>query len=174
MKKILQLSLLIIISSCSTINYYRVPNLKGWSQNTRNQGEEFIDSLTRSGVDTIVAYFNGCTSCIRGVDEDYYVFWQDKGNSFAQIFPSCGKSKSMRTPTINFTYFYSKIKFIKNEDLLIPPQHISSGRNLYLYINIAGNKIDFWKREYELDYNPDSIHTILIDKIRSYLYDFKW
>ena len=117
MKYIFYISLSLILSSCLTNNYYSVAVKH---LDSRVIGEKIIDSLRVSEVDTILGYYDGCSGCLLGASNTYYIFWIKNQKSFVTKVNDYSTYPHFKSSGLPFEYISSIIVPLQNEKLIEP------------------------------------------------------
>jgi len=135
--------------------------------NPIEEGEKYIKELQAMGVDTIISYFDGCSGCIPGLTQDYYIFW-DSGKKWHL------KKINQYTEFQEITGYSPPINFIRNNFKNIESEKLKNNHGELSHypfddIRIILNEIDI---EYSVSasvyfQNELAKRIILIDKIRS-------
>jgi hypothetical protein len=154
--------------SCSAIRYSTV---YVEHIDSRAEGDRFIDSLRTSGLDTIIGYYDGCSGCIQGVEKPYYIFW-DSGNiwhltkitKYSRFNQITGYS-----PPINF--LFENLSTIENNNLNAPKFEMCHFNYEVVRIILDDKEINYKIKDSEKWNNESSPRVMLIDKIRSTLFD---
>ncbi|MBL7888431.1 MAG: hypothetical protein JNL24_02700 [Bacteroidia bacterium] len=168
MKRLLQLLILILLTGCSMSKYYTVfvEHI-----DSRAEGDRFIDSLKAAGQDTIIGYYDGCSGCIQGLEKPYYIFW-DSGNKWHLTkFTKYSRFNQITgySPPIKYTSEY--FETIDSLKLTVPEFEMSHFPYDVVRIVLNGKEINYEIKDYEKWNNESAPKVILIDKIRSKLFD---
>lgn len=148
-----------------------------------NQGDLrwLTDSLNRQGIDTIISYYQGCASCMCGVQERTYVYWVKNGK-FNIAIPSVQQVKKKSRKSFKyflvsgdfrsdnyFMYLKDMITYAKSEILLEGKLLVLnySFEELSIKIGIDKYKISF--SDYDRKANFNRYNSIIIDKFLLYI-----
>jgi hypothetical protein len=166
MKAFTALLILLFLGACS--NRFHKTNYIEHLDPVAN-GNKFIDSLRAEGIDTLIAYYEGCSGCIRGFEKSYYIYWVHNDSGYLTKFTNYSNFKAFQSyPPLQ--YLKENIKSIENGWLNEPKSEWNHFQFQSIYIILGTKEIKYTIPDYVRWVNESAPKVIFIDKIRSKLY----
>lgn len=168
MKYVLFLTVCVICTGCVAS---RSSSSSGEELNPISDGHNFLDSLRAAGVDTFVTYFDGCSGCVEGWPQSYYIIWQQSGISYLTRFTEKGYYNVVESADFNWQFVEKHVDRLKTEELQHPEALFSHYHYDRVSVLLGNADVQYEVLGFEQEVNEMSLKVILIDKIRSYLFE---
>lgn len=160
------IALVLLMPSCRT---NRVKEYKA-HLNSYAMGQKEVAQLRKQHVDTIMAYFQGCSSCAEGAPKPYHIFWKEKEQWKLTKFDVYGTYNTMRT-SLNTAYLREHEQAMKEP--LMPAKTLWSHYSYEtMMVYTKADSFHYTVRSEESSINASHPQVIWIDKVRSRLLSY--
>ena len=177
--------LIALLSLCLHTDCLAVPKNKLFQSNKADL-RYLKDSLANNKVDTIICFYEGCATCLCGVNEITYVIWVKNG-IFYLASPyrfETGKKHRKKIPEYcvqygkpiylgDFAWIKQIAELAKNEQLNEGQLKTLSHSFIELTIKIGDFQYNSSISDYERLANIDKYHSIIIDKFLLWLHKLR-
>lgn len=159
-------------SACSSKKEVLVDHL-----DPKEQGERFLDSLEKAGVDTAISYRDGCSGCFENAPEPHYLMWSDSSYWSVIKFTKWGTYGPVKQSGFPISFLSGNFGKIRDDTLSEPEYILSHFPYEEVRARIDDLSMEYRVKSYEKGANQLNYRVLLIDKIRSYLFEIpeaKW
>lgn len=169
MRKVCNFFALVLLISCGSKHYYRAAE----QLDPMAEAQAFSDSLLQNGVDTLVTYLDACSGCLPGVENNYYIFWIEKGAWKLTKINQYSRYKIVSPLHFPIFFLANEAKAIMSDPIEKPYFQMLHYHYEVLKVHIGNTRYQFRIDEFEKNRNQNNYKVWAIDKLRADLFELQ-